>query len=111
MFCDENCQKHSNDFYDLKEKFTKFFAVINGIFVMAIGIGIFAYSMIPPLGAWMVTISLLVLGTMYFFLPFPPDIMIDKYKIKKSIFICRIIAVILFLLGLTAMFLTLIFVK
>ena len=111
MYCSDDCQIKANNFYDLREKFTKFFAVFNGIFVMSIGVGIFAYSFIPKLGAWMVTIALLVLGVMYYFLPFPPEIMLDKHKIKKSVFICRIIAGVLFTLGITVLILTLTLVK
>ena len=44
--------------------------------------------------------SLLILGLMYFFLPFPPEIMIHKYKLKKSILITKIIAGVIFALGL-----------
>lgn len=110
MYCNETCQKNANDFYDLRLKFTKFFSIINGIFVLAIGIGIFAYSFIPMVGAWMVTISLLVLGVMYFFLPFPPETLIRKWQIKKSIKFCKILAGVLFSLGIIALVLTIIFV-
>ena len=37
MYCDEECQKKANDFYDLKEKFVKLFAIVNGICVISIG--------------------------------------------------------------------------
>lgn len=111
MYCSDDCQKNANDFYDLRDKYTKMFAILNGIFVLSIGIGIFAFSLIPALGAWMITISLLILGILYFFLPFPPELFLHKYKIKKSIKICKIIAIILFVLGVTALILTLTLVK
>ncbi len=99
MYCDEDCQKNANSFYDLREKFSKIFAVINGICVIAIGICIFAFSFYREIGLYGAASALTILGVMYFFLPFPPDVMIQKYKIKKSIKICRIIAGVLFALG------------
>lgn len=109
MYCSDECQNKANDFYDLQRKYQKFFSIMNGIFVLGIGVGIFAFSFINQLGAWMITICLLVLGVMYFFLPFPPDIMIKKHQLEKSIKICKIIAIVLFLLGIIALIATIIF--
>ena len=87
-------------YYDLKDKFQKPYSVINGIFVIAIGVCIFLYSFLRDVGAIGGASSLLILGLMYFFLPFPPEIMIHKYKLKKSILITKIIAGVIFVLGL-----------
>ena len=103
MYCDEECQKKANDFYDLKEKFVKLFAIVNGICMISIGICIFAFSFMPAVGLYWGASALLILGLMYFFLPFPPDTMIDRFKIKKSIFICRIIAGVIFAIGLSVL--------
>ena len=100
MYCGDECQSRANYFYDLRDKFQKLYMVINGIFVIAIGICIFLYSFLRDVGAIGGAASLLILGVMYFFLPFPPDVMIHKYKLKKSIFITKIIAAVVFLLGL-----------
>lgn len=102
MYCDDDCQKYANDFYDMRNDREKLFGIINGICVMAIGIGIFIYSILPEIGAWMVTSALLILGVMYFICPIPPDIMIHKYKIKKSVRFAKIVAVVLFVLGIGA---------
>lgn len=99
MYCSDECQNKTNEFYELREKYQKPFSVINGIFVVAIGICIFLYSFIRDVGAIGGASSLLILGVMYLFLPFPPDVMIRKYKLKKSIFFSRIIAGVLLLLG------------
>ncbi|MBQ6153732.1 MAG: DUF2116 family Zn-ribbon domain-containing protein [Ruminococcus sp.] len=99
MYCGDECQDSANKYYDLKDKFQKPFAVINGIFVIAIGICIFLYSFLRDVGAIGGASSLLILGIMYFFLPFPPDVMIQKYKLKKSILITKIIAAVIFALG------------
>ena len=99
MYCNEDCQKKANDFYDLREKFSKFFAVVNGICVLSVGICIFAFSFFPQLGLYGAGSALFILGVLYFFLPFPPEIMIHKKKIEKSVKISRIIAIIIFVLG------------
>ncbi|MBQ3416473.1 MAG: DUF2116 family Zn-ribbon domain-containing protein [Ruminococcus sp.] len=99
MYCDEDCQRKANAYYDLKEKFSKLFMIVNGICVLSIGIFIFAFSFFPELGLYGASGALIILGLMYFFLPFPPEIMINKYKIEKSLKICRIIAIVLFVIG------------
>lgn len=99
MYCCDDCQTSANKYYDLKEKFQKPYSIINGIFVIAIGVCIFLYSFLRDAGAIGGGSSLLILGVMYFFLPFPPDVMIHKYKLKKSIKITKILAAIIFALG------------
>ena len=99
MYCDEECQRKANSFYDLREKYSKMFAVINGICVLSIGICIFAFSFFPELGLYGAASALTILGILYFFLPFPPELMLNKFKIEKSVRICRVIAIILFALG------------
>lgn len=105
MFCSDECQDKTNQFYEMREKYQKPFAVINGIFVLIIGICIFLYSFTRGIGAIGGASALLILGVMYFFLPFPPDVMIHKYKLKKSILITKIIAGILFFLGILVLIL------
>lgn len=100
MYCSDECQNGANRFFDLRDKFQKLYMVVNGIFVIAIGICIFLYSFLRDVGAIGGAASLLILGVMYFFLPFPPDVMIHKYKLKKAIFITKIIAAVIFFLGL-----------
>lgn len=102
MYCSDECQKNTNDFYDLRDKYSKVFSILNGIFVLSIGIGIFAYSFLPTFGAFLVAISLLVLAVLYFFCPFPPDVMIHKYKLKKSVKFCKIVSIVLLVLGVIA---------
>lgn len=99
MYCSEECQDNAFSFYDKRDKFQKFFAVINGIFVLSIGICIFLYSILPAVGRIGIGASLTILGVMYFFLPFPPDLFIEKYKLKKAIEITKIIAIVLLVIG------------
>ena len=100
MYCSDECQNGANRYYDLREKFQKPYAVINGIFVISIGICIFLYSFLRDVGAIGGAASLLILGLLYFVLPFPPEVMIHKYQLKKSIKITKIIACVVFALGL-----------
>ena len=92
MFCSDECQNASNKFYEMREKYQKPFSVINGIFVLAIGICIFLYAFTKGIGAIGASVSMIILGVMYLFLPFPPEIMIHKFKLKKAIFLSRVIA-------------------
>ena len=103
FYCSDECQNGANAFFELREKYQKFFGVINGIFVIAIGICIFLYAFSHDVGALGASVSMMILGIMYFFLPFPPEVMIHRYKLKKAIFLTRVIAGILFLLGVIAM--------
>lgn len=105
MFCSDECQNASNKFFEMREKYQKPFSVINGIFVLCIGICLFLYAFTKGIGAIGGACSLIILGVMYFFLPFPPDVMIQKYKLKKSIFITRVIAGVIFFLGIIVLIL------
>ena len=103
MYCSDECRDKTFAFYDKREKFQKFFSVINGIFVLAIGICIFLYSFMPAVGLLGAGSSLTILGVMYLFLPFPPDIFVAKQKLKKALFITRIIACVVLALGIVVL--------
>lgn len=110
QYCSKECEDKSLKFYTLRENFTSIFSVLNGIFVLCIGIGIFVFSLHHTAGSIMITASLLILGVVYFLFPFPTEIMIHKYKLKKAIEITKIIAIALFTLGIIALILSIIFV-
>ena len=99
MYCCDECEEKTYAFFDLREKFQKLFSVINGIFVLGIGVCIFLYSMMPEVGLIGGGSCMTILGVMYLFLPFPPDVFIEKQKLKKSIFITRIIAGVILAVG------------
>ena len=101
MYCSEQCEKNTKVYYKLLHKYKGGFGVINGIFVMGIGISIFLYSIVPDAGIFGGAVSMIILGFLYYFFPFVPDVMIRKYQLKKSIQIARLIALILILLALT----------
>lgn len=108
IYCSDDCQIGANRFYDLRERFQKIFSIINGVFVLGIGIFIFLYSLLPTVGAIGASACLIILGITYFLLPLPVDTMIEKFKLKKSIFITRVIAGILLGLGLIGVILTIV---
>lgn len=102
MYCGDECQNGANDFYDMRDKISKIMGMINGIGVMSIGIGLFVFSFLRQVGAYMIAIPLVVLGILFFIFPVPADVMIQKYKIEKSVKITRGIAIVLFALGIVA---------
>lgn len=106
IYCCDDCQTESNKFYDMREKVSKVVGAINGIFVMSIGIGIFVFSFLREVGAYMVSVPLLVLGLMFLLFPLPADVMIHKFKIKKAVNLTRIIAIVLLALGIITTTLT-----
>ena len=98
-YCCDECQIGANNFFDKKERFQKFFMVINGVFVIGIGIFLFLFAILPEVSAIGISSCLLILGVTYMLLPFPVDTMIERFKLKKAIFLTRIIAGILLALG------------
>lgn len=92
MYCCDDCQIEANRYYDKKEKFQKFFSFINGVFVLGVGIFIFLYSFDSDVGAIGAASCMMILGLTDLLLPFPIESMIEKYKLKKAVFITRIIA-------------------
>ncbi|MBQ2971399.1 MAG: hypothetical protein IJE16_02490 [Ruminococcus sp.] len=99
MYCCDDCQSSANDFYDMRDRITKIMSIINGVCVMSIGIGIFVFSFYREIGAYMVSIPLVILGILYIFFPIPADVMIQKNKILKAVKTTRIIGIILLVLG------------
>ncbi|MBQ8056846.1 MAG: hypothetical protein IJ275_00755 [Ruminococcus sp.] len=102
MYCCDDCQKGANEFYDMRDKVSVLIGIINGICVMSIGIGFFVFSFFKEAGAYMVSIPMIILGLIFMLFPIPADVMIQKYKIQKSVKITRIIALSLIILGIIA---------
>ena len=103
IYCCDECQLATNRFYDKQEKFQKVFNVINGVFVLGIGIFLFLYPLLPDAAIFGIAGCLLILGVTYLLLPFPVDTMLRRFKLKKSVFITRIIAGVLLFLGVLAL--------
>lgn len=102
MYCSDNCENDAKAFYKMRDSITKAMSIINGVGVMSIGVGIFVFSFIREVGAFMVALPLLILGMLYLLFPVPADVMIEKNKIKKAVKTTKIIAIILLVLGIIA---------
>ncbi len=99
MYCCDECQKEADTFFEYREKTQSGFSKINGIFVLGIGVSILLYAFSRTVGAVGGSICLMILGLLYAFFPFPAEVMIEKYKLKKAIFLTKVIAAVLFALG------------
>ena len=108
MYCSDECQNGANKFYDMRDRISKVIAIFNGICVMSIGLGLFIFSMFKDIGAYMVSIPMVILGILFLLFPVPADVMIQKMKIKKAVNVTRYIAGILLVLGIIALVVTII---
>lgn len=108
FYCCDECQTGANKFYDLREKISIIIGILNGICVMSIGIGIFVFSFFNEVGAYIVSVALSILGILFLIFPIPADVMIEKYKIQKSVKLTRLISIVLLALGIVALVFTVI---
>lgn len=99
QYCCDDCQRKAIEFYDLQEKFTKIFSVVNGICVFAIPVGLFILSFAFTVGFTMIALATLILGVTIMLLPFPVENMITSMKIKKAVRVTRIIGLALSIIG------------
>ena len=107
IYCCDDCQTNANKFYDTRDKISTLMGIINGVCVMSIGIGLFVFSFLRTVGGYMISIPLFILGILFLLFPMPADVMINKYKIEKSMKMTRIISIGMLVLGLVAFILTL----
>lgn len=109
QYCCDECQSKANKFYENQEKFTKLFSILSAICIMSVGLGIFIFSFLKILGTVTVVSASVILAVLLFFLPFPTQSMISKYKIEKSVKYVRIISYIVFGFGIVFLIFSLIF--
>ena len=109
QYCSEECQRKAVRFYDLREKYTKIFSIINAVCVFAIPVGIFILSFSMDTGFTMISFATLILGITVTLLPFPVENMISSMKIKKAVNVTKIIGLILVLIGIILVVLDIIF--
>ena len=107
VFCCDKCLNEHNEFHQRRERFQSVFSVFNGIFVLGIGISIFLYSFVQDVGTFMGAGCLLLLGVLYTVFPFPAEVMIERFKLRKALFMTRIIAAVIFLIGVVVLVLAL----
>ncbi|MCH5303713.1 MAG: hypothetical protein J1E41_02520 [Ruminococcus sp.] len=99
QYCDEDCHRNALKYYELQEKYSKVFSIINIICVFAIPVGLFIFSFRSDIGFTMMSFALAILGLTIMLLPFPVENMISSMKIKKAMKVTRIIGAVLLLLG------------
>lgn len=99
QYCDEECEKKALDFYSLREKYTKVFSILNIIGVFGVPVGLFLSAIDAAIGFSLTAFSLMLVGATVIFLPFPVENMISSMKIKKAVFVTRMIGVGFFILG------------
>lgn len=109
QYCSDACQERGNKFYETRERYTGFFSVCCAVFVMMIPVGIFLFSIIKGIGTIMVVGGSLALALLVFFLPFPTEGMLSKFKIQKSVKITRIVSGFVFLFGIAFAIFSLLF--
>ena len=111
QYCDEECEKKALGFYSLRERFTKVFSVLNIIGVFGIPVGLFLSAIDATIGFSITAFSLIVVGVTVFLLPFPVENMISSLKIKKAVFITRMIGLGFIALGIILFIIRIIFLK
>lgn len=109
QYCSDECQSKANKFYETEEKYTKLFSVLCAVCVLGVGIGIFMFAFLKILGTFIVVSASFILAILLFFLPFPTENMISKFKIKKSVKYVRIISYIVFSFGIAFLIFSFIF--
>lgn len=95
QYCDDDCHYQANKFYEMNEKYGKLFALINGVCVFGIPIGIFIFSFSGTIGITVAVASCFILGILMILLPFPTDGMISKHKIKEAVKRTRIFGLVI----------------
>ncbi len=109
QYCNEECHKKANDFYEKRERFTGVFSILCAVSVMAVALGLFIFSFLNDLGTIIVVGSCTILAVLLFLLPFPTDDMLSKHKIQKAMKITRIVSYIVFGFGIAFLIFSLIF--
>ena len=99
QYCDEECERKALDFYSLRERYTKIFSIFNVIGVFGIPVGLFLSAIDTVIGFSLTAFSLMLVGITVFLLPFPVENMISSMKIKKAVFVTRMIGVGFIVLG------------
>ncbi len=111
MYCCEECEKLSAQYYQKRVKAQKLISVCYIVGTVALALAIFTYPLLNILGASLGMLGGFATGLITVFLPTPTDNIIEKYKIKKSTEIVKIFGFVLLAVGVasTVLFFTVIF--
>ncbi len=105
MYCCEECENKTNDYYNTRVKFQRLLSAMNIIGTCSIAIGIFLYALHNAVGAGLCAFGGLCVGIITLLLPTPTDNMISSLKLKKAILFVRIVGAVLILFGIAALWL------
>lgn len=111
MYCCDECEKLTKQYYERSDRFAKPFSMINVVCLFGVMAGLFLFPMAKPFGAGLAIVCCAALGILLLLLPFPTESMIKKYKIQKAIRITRYVGLGMMFLGALIAGLLVIFIK
>lgn len=111
MYCCDECEKLTKQYYERSDRFAKPFSMINVVCLFGVMAGLFLFPMAKPFGAGLSIVCCAALGILLLLLPFPTESMIKKYKIQKAIRITRYVGLGMMFLGALIAGLLVIFIK
>ncbi len=111
MYCCDECEKLTKQYYERSDRFAKPFSMINVVCLFGVMAGLFLFPMAKPFGAGLAIVCCAALGILLLLLPFPTESMIKKFKIQKAIRITRYVGLGMMFLGALIAGLLVIFIK
>lgn len=111
MYCCDECEKLTKQYYERSDRFAKPFSMINVVCLFGVMAGLFLFPMAKPFGAGLSIVCCAALGILLLLLPFPTESMIKKFKIQKAIRITRYVGLGMMFLGALIAGLLIIFIK
>ena len=111
MYCCDECEKLTKQYYERSDRFAKPFSMINVVCLFGVMAGLFLFPMAKPFGAGLAIVCCAALGILLLLLPFPTESMIKKFKIQKAIRITRYVGFGMMFLGALIAGLLVIFIK
>ena len=111
MYCCDECEKLTKQYYERSDRFAKPFSMINVVCLFGVMAGLFLFPMAKPFGAGLSIVCCAALGILLLLLPFPTESMIKKFKIQKAIRITRYVGLEMMFLGALIAGLLVIFIK
>ncbi|MGN0550641.1 MAG: hypothetical protein ACI4I4_02230 [Acutalibacteraceae bacterium] len=100
QYCCDECEKQANKVFRLNNSKKGIFGVFNIIGFFCICIGLFWSMFQPNVGLYILSAALLLVGALFSLLPFGTAGMIEKFQVKKTVQITRIIGIIILIIGL-----------
>ncbi|MBQ8000254.1 MAG: hypothetical protein IJ298_03445 [Ruminococcus sp.] len=103
MYCCEKCKESAEAYYTKRTRLQKIISVLNILGTCLIAVGIFVFAMQNFIGAMMMAVGGLAVGSVTLLLPCPTDNMIKKHKMEKAVKLVRIFGAFLLVFGCAAL--------